>query len=165
MATDEDIFFYRQNGLHGYMSNFSRHGFNSPLPCGKTFNCSEQYFMYYKCLTFDSNNKVLLDKILTEKNPGKIKQYGRLVRNFVPKIWENKRYDVMLDALTLKFSQNKDILAKLINTGDKILYEAAANDRIWGIGFNEHDALRVDKNLYGENLLGKALMEIRKHYI
>ena len=96
MATNKDIFFYRQNGLHGYMSNFSRHKFSVD---STYFNCTEQYFMYYKCLTFDPNNKVLLDKILTETNPGKIKQYGRLVRNFVPKIWEHKRYDIMLNAL------------------------------------------------------------------
>jgi ribA/ribD-fused uncharacterized protein len=120
--------------------------------------------MYFKCLTFDCNNTSLLNKIMTETNPGKIKHFGKQVKNFVPEIWEDRRFNIMIEALALKIQQNKDILAKLINTGNKTLYEAAPNDRIWGIGFSVKDAPKANKNFYGENLLGKALMEIRKHY-
>jgi ribA/ribD-fused uncharacterized protein len=159
METSTEIMFYKQNETHGYMSNFSKHGFidNS----SNKFNCSEQYFMYIKCLTFDPINKKLLNKILNETTPGKIKQYGRQVQNFSIDFWNTRKYDVMLDALRYKFYQNKDLQKKLLDTRDKLLYEAAKNDRIWGIGFYANEALTVDRKNYGENLLGKALMEIR----
>ena len=159
METSTAIWFYKQNEKHGYMSNFYKCNFidNS----GNKFNCSEQYFMFIKCLTFDPTNKILLNKILNETNPGIIKQYGRNVNNFDPKLWDARRYDVMMDALRYKFYQNKEIYKKLLETGDKLLYEAAKNDRTWGIGFNAREALSVNKKNYGNNLLGKALMEIK----
>ena len=160
METNKEILFYRANETHGYMSNFYRCAFTDNS--GNKFNCSEEYFMFIKCLTFDSINKILLNKILNETNPGKIKQYGRQVNNFDPKVWDARRYDVMMDALRYKFYQNKDIYKKLLETGDKLLYEAAKNDRIWGIGFNAREALTVDKTNYGHNLLGKALMELKR---
>jgi predicted NAD-dependent protein-ADP-ribosyltransferase YbiA (DUF1768 family) len=42
-----------------------------------------------------------------------------------------------------------------------MLYEASKYDKIWGIGFYGIDAINADKNKFGRNLLGKALMEIR----
>jgi ribA/ribD-fused uncharacterized protein len=48
----------------------------------------------------------------------------------------------------------------LLSTGEKYLVEAAGNDRIWGIGFNSKDAI-ANINSWGQNLLGKTLIEIR----
>jgi ribA/ribD-fused uncharacterized protein len=117
--------------------------------------------MYIKCLTFDPDNQVLLTKILNENNPGKVKQYGRKVQNFNQVLWESRRYTVMMDALNYKFNQNDLIKIKLMETGDKQLYEATKYDRIWGIGFYAHEAIKLCKNQFGRNLLGEALMEYR----
>jgi len=95
------------------------------------YNCSEQYFMYYKCKTFDPNNNILLEAILKETSPAKIKKYGREVINFNDTIWKEKRYNIMLGALMLKFNQNEIIKQKLIETKDKVLYEASKYDKIW----------------------------------
>ena len=59
MTTLENIYFWGINNIHGYMSNF--------YPCkfienNITFNCSEQYFMYYKLLQFDKDNIELKKK-------------------------------------------------------------------------------------------------------
>ena len=68
---------------------------------------------------------------------------------------------IMLDGLKLKFSQNSIINNKLKATNDKMLYEAAKYDKIWGIGYSGCDAISIHPSKYGQNLLGKALMEIR----
>ena len=153
------IWFYKQNEKHGYMSNFYKCKFTDLNDI--EYNCSEQYFMYIKCLMFNPTNKILLNKILNETNPGKIKQYGRLVKNFNEIIWNQHKYDVMCYAIHKKFSQNKNIEEKLYMTAGKTLYEAAKNDRIWGIGYTATEAPNIHYNYYGKNLLGQALMRYR----
>ena len=161
METNDSIYFYGINDKYGFMSNF--------FPCkfrdndGHVFCNSEQYFMYHKCLTFDSDNKDLLKKILSSKSATSIKNYGRQVKNFDDEIWKNKRYNIMLNGLMLKFGQNTDLKNKLLETNNKTLYEASKYDKIWGIGFYAKDAINCDKKLYGQNLLGKCLMEIRSN--
>lgn len=117
--------------------------------------------MYKKALTF--NDEEIAKKILNEKDPASCKSYGRKIKNFDENIWAYKRYDIMVEALILKFTQNNDFKNKLINTKDKILVEASPYDRIWGIGLHyENDDVLDEKNWKGLNLLGKALMEVRE---
>ena len=160
METNTEIYFYGFKNKFDYMSNFYKTKFTDKDNI--QYNCSEQYFMYNKCKTFDPNNSILLESILTETSATKIKKYGREVQNFNETIWKEKRYNIMLDALRLKFSQNEIIKQKLLETKPKILYEASKNDKIWGIGFYDKDAILItDKSKFGQNLLGNALMEIR----
>jgi len=146
---------------NNYLSNFYKCNFKDTN--NNKFNCSEQYFMFYKCLTFDSNNKILLTNILNENDPKKIKQFGRLVPNFNQEIWNTKKYNIMVDSLSYKFNQNENLKNKLIKTNNKYLYEASPYDKIWGIGYNKKTAIKTDISKYGLNLLGKALMEIRNN--
>ena len=162
METDNEIYFYGVNDKYGFMSNFYNTEFENVE--GIIFNCSEQYFMYHKCLIFDSDNHKLLKKILIEKSAMNIKKYGRKVKNFDENVWNEKRYDIMLNALKLKFEQNEIIKEKLLKTKPKILYEASKYDKIWGIGFYANDAVNKNKNNFGLNLLGKALMEVRDNF-
>jgi ribA/ribD-fused uncharacterized protein len=157
--TQKDIYFYGHNVPFGFMSNF----YKSPFVDydGIEYNCSEQYFMYKKCLQFDPHNNTLKNNILHETNPTKIKLYGRNVKNYNEHVWNSIREKIMYDANKLKYSQNPDIKQKLILTGNKNLYEASKTDKIWGIGFIAEQAIKTDKNLYGQNLLGKILMKIR----
>lgn len=159
MVTDTEIYFYGLKNNFDYMSNFYKTNFIDND--GVKYICSEQYFMYHKCKTFDPTNNILLQTILTETSATKIKKCGRQVKNYNDIIWKEKRYNIMLEALRLKFNQNEIIKQKLVETRSKILYEASINDRIWGIGFYDHVAIHKDKNKFGQNLLGKALMEIR----
>jgi ribA/ribD-fused uncharacterized protein len=159
METETEIYFYGLKNDFGYMSNFYKINFIDKD--GIKYHCSEQYFMYHKCKIFDPSNNILLQTILTEKSATKIKQCGRQVKNYNDIIWKEKRYNIMLEALRLKFNQNEIIKQKLLETKPKILYEASKNDKIWGIGFYDKDAINNDKSKFGTNLLGKALMEIR----
>ena len=158
MTTQEKIYFWGMKNVHGYMSNF--------YPCkfienGITFNCNEQYFMFYKLLQFDKDNIELKNKILIETSPKKIKKYGRQVKNFNQQVWDSVKYNIMKNGLILKFSQNEDLKKKLLDTGNSNIYEASIFDKIWGIGLSEARAKNIDESKYGQNLLGKALVEVR----
>lgn len=158
METNDSIYFYKEKENFGYMSNFYKVKFVDGII---TFNCSEQYFMYHKCLLFDSTNIELLNDILQETSPTNIKKYGRQVKNFNQTVWNANKQKIMFNGLMLKFTQNQDIKLKLIATNHKMLYEASKYDKIWGIGFYPSDAIHIDKKLFGENLLGKTLMQVR----
>lgn len=156
----EDLYFYgHKNTNKGYLSNF----FESPFTDenGVYYFCMEQYIMKKKQETFDPDNADIADKIMRERDPARIKQYGRRVANFNNDVWAQARVQVAYDGILLKFTQNPRLRRDLLSTNDQVLYEASANDAIWGIGFNATDALRVDKSQYGENLLGKTLMRVR----
>lgn len=162
MARNAIYFYGHKNGQYACMSNF--------YPCNfvdddNQFNCSEQYFMYQKCLMFDPENTELLNAILHSQNPTKIKQFGRQVRNYNDKIWSEQRYEIMKQANMLKFTQNNDICEILLSTGNEMLYEAAKNDRIWGIGYYANAVANVPIHKYGQNLLGKVLMEVRDEIV
>jgi hypothetical protein len=168
METINAIYFHNLKNDFYYMSNFFLTSFSDDN--GNAFNCSEQYFMYHKCLTFDNttispNNISLLNNILFEKSPAKIKAYGRQVKNFDDKIWDNIKYNIMLDGLRFKFKQNIIINNKLKATNNKIIYEASKYDKIWGIGYSDYEAISINPSKYGQNLLGKALMEIRSEIL
>ena len=154
------IYFYGYTKPNGEFSNF--------YPCefkeaDLKFNCNEQYFMFHKVLEFDPENNELIDMIMNETRPSFIKKYGgrKYLKKYNNKIWIKKRYDIMLNGLRLKFTQNKELKKKLLETGDKNLYEASFRDKIWGIGFGIKQAPTIPVEKYGENLLGKALMLVR----
>ena len=51
---------------------------------------------------------------------------------------------------------------QLLDTGNLVLVEPSARDKVWGVGLAENDPLiENEKNWKGQNLLGKALMDIR----
>jgi hypothetical protein len=47
-----------------------------------------------------------------------------------------------------------------LGTEDRELAEAGRRDRVWGIGYQAHEAERYRQS-WGENRLGKALMAVR----
>jgi len=62
-----------------------------------------------------------------------------------------------------KFSQNPDFRDFLLTTKNRILVEASPVDKIWGIGLAADDKKIENPRLWkGLNLLGFALMEVRK---
>jgi ribA/ribD-fused uncharacterized protein len=150
------IFFWKPNEKNGFLGNWCY----SPFTKNNIhFINNEQYFMWSKQQLFDPTNISLENEILKTNNPKRIKDLGRLVKNFNEKVWDEKKYDIMKSGLLEKFSQNLELKHQLIDTKDSILVEASPYDKIWGIGLDEKDAkIKIWK---GENLLGNALMDIR----
>lgn len=74
------------------------------------------------------------------------------------------KFEIVVQGNMHKFtvSEEAESLSKwLLATGDRELVEASPMDRIWGVGFTERDA-GVNRHRWGQNLLGKALMEVRR---
>lgn len=154
----QNIFcFHNPNEINGifsnwYLSNFAENGL--------VYTSVEQYMLYHKALMF--HDERMAEAILNTEDVAKIKQYGRQVANYDDAKWSAVRYNVVKQAVYLKFSQNQQLAYQLKSTGDAILCECAVHDRIWGIGLSMTDPNRFDLNKWrGTNLLGKALMEVR----
>jgi ribA/ribD-fused uncharacterized protein len=114
--------------------------------------------MAQKALLFGDTES--FKKILESTNAREMKQLGQKVRNFDQQTWDQHKYDIVKRGNLLKFGQNAEILKNLKETGTKILVEASPFDRIWGIGFTEKEAI-ANIHKWGQNLLGKALMDVR----
>ena len=125
------------------------------------YNTAEQYMMIQKAKLFEDNET--LNEIIKAKTPQEYKKLGRKVKNYNNKIWNEKKFDIVVNGNMLKFSQNEELKNFLLSTNNKILAEASPYDKIWGIGIGEDDkdAYNIDK-WKGENLLGKALMKVRE---
>ena len=128
---------------------------------GVTYSCAEQYMMAEKARLF--HDEAMLDKIMNTNYPKEMKAYGRAVQNFQDEVWESKAYSIVKKGNIAKFSQNPELGGFLKKTRDKILVEASPYDRIWGIGMaQDNPDINNPFNWNGSNLLGFALMDVRK---
>ena len=142
---------------HGYMSQWAHSKF---IHDGNTFYSAEQFMMWGKANLF--GDVKIAKEILRTKSPREQKELGRKVRGFKNKIWNKNRESIVIQGNLLKFSQNPDILSKLINTGEKVLVEASPSDTIWGVGLRPDNPDINNPNMWkGANLLGKCLMKVR----
>ncbi|KAL1938423.1 hypothetical protein VTO73DRAFT_11663 [Trametes versicolor] len=89
------------------------------------------------------------------------KSLGRKVQGFEDAVWTHERVRIVREGTLHKFRQHAGIRGELLATGGRELVEASPRDRIWGIGFGRAGAERVDREAWGLNLLGRALVEAR----
>ena len=124
------------------------------------YNNAEQYMMAHKALLFgDADN---YEKIMNTSDPGQIKRFGRAIKGFDPDIWNEHKFDIVVNGNRLKFGQNKSLMDRLLKTNNKFIAEASPYDRIWGNGLTANLAIKTPQNKWpGQNLLGHALMVVR----
>lgn len=127
---------------------------------GIKFNCAEQWMMVNKALLFDDRETA--DKIMSTASPHEQKKLGRQVKNFNDRQWMQVAYNLVVEGNRAKFDQNPDFAIYLESTGNNIIVEASPWDRRWGIGLAEDDPRALDESQWqGDNLLGKAIMQVR----
>lgn len=143
----ETIKFYSTTALYGEFSNFAQ--FPIQLK-GKTWKTSEHYFQAQKF-----SDKAYQEKIRKAPTAMQAAQLGRSRKVKILKNWDNRRDNVMYEALKAKFTQHEDLQQLLLETGDKILVEHTENDSYWGDGGDGS----------GKNRLGKLLMRLRKELV
>lgn len=137
--------------------------FSSPFTVNNIeYCCAEQYMMAEKARLF--NDDETLEKILNTKDPKKMKQLGRSVKNFDVDSWIDNSLDIVVNGNYYKFNQNPEMKKKLLETGDKIIAEASPYDSIWGIGMSENDPKILIISEWGQNKLGVALMKVREMF-
>lgn len=122
---------------------------------------SEEYFMWKKALAHKDG--CIADIIQRGYNdPSTAKALGRRLPNYDAEMWEGTRYGHMQDAIRLKFNNSPHLTKILLDTGDRTIAEASPIDNVWGIGLDVMDPLALEPKYWrGQNLLGKALMELR----
>ena len=154
----EAVFFHKPSEPFGFLSNW----YPSPFDLdGVHFSSAEQYIMYQKCMIFGDEESA--NRILSTEDTKEQQNIGRDAKGYVSKIWAGVRQMVALRALMGKFEQNEDLKQKLLDTGDAFLVECARTDKIWACGIRLDDDKRFDAaNWDGENILGFALMEVRR---
>lgn len=158
-ALSEGKTFNYQGFISGVFSNWHPAEFKDDADV--RYCCPEQYFMAKKAIFFQDDYH--LERIMNTREPQKIKEYGRKVRNFDEQAWAEVSEGFMYKANALKYSQHPEIAQTLIKTGEDILVECNPADRIWGAGIDIMDR-RISEPFGwpGENKLGFILMQIRK---
>ena len=137
------IFFYRQDNLHGYFSNFW------PAPIGlegKIWPTSEHYYQAQKF-----HDPEMQEYIRISSSPSDSAQRGRDRAFPLRPDWEEVKDGVMYRALEAKFTQHPDLREKLLETQEAFLVEHTRNDAYWADGGDGS----------GQNKLGYLLMRLR----
>jgi hypothetical protein len=142
------VFMIRKfRGKNFYLSNF----FERPVTIdGITYQSNESAFQAMKVL--DENKR----REFATMSASESKKWGRRVS--LRPDWEDVKYDEMYRIVKAKFSQNADLKAKLLATGNEELVEDTTSwhDNIWGDCTCPKCA-----NIVGQNHLGKTLMRVR----
>lgn len=150
----------------GWPSQWYPEGERSALPAsfvvdGIKYPFAETWMMAEKARLFGDDKT--LAKILKAKYPRAVKELGREVTPFSPSKWDRVSPRVVYEGNLFKFGQNAGLRRLLMATGDKTIVEASPDDTLWGIGMYMSDPRATQPRKWlGKNLLGKALMKVRK---
>ena len=129
-------------GAFDFLSNF----YEAPLVFGGIpFRCAEAAFQAQKCRDYGER------AAFSGLSGVRAKRKGRQVA--LREGWNDMRVDIMAAVLEAKFTQNPDLAARLIATGNRPLIEGNTwRDTFWGV------SARTGR---GENHLGRLLMALR----
>lgn len=130
----------------GPFSNFVGDVFPMPWPWGPErhawYATVEHWFQACKASTEAEHERIRL-----APSPGAAKRLGRACQ--LRSDWEDVKYEVMLQGLRAKFAPGTTWASTLLATGDEEIREDSPTDFVWGWRNG------------GQNLLGKALMQVR----
>lgn len=142
----EPILFYGQNRDFSEFSNWHYASFELDE---KTWKTSEHYYMAMK-----TSDKAHQEVIRTSATPKDAKNLASARKKFIVlrSGWDGMKFEVMRKANYAKFSQNSDLKALLLSTGDRPIHEDS-HDPWWGGGPNFPE---------GKDLLGKVLIKVRQ---
>ena len=127
---------------------------------GIRYQTAEHYMMAAKARLFE--DRIILPEILAANHPRQTQTLGRKIQGFQETIWNEHRFQILVFGNLAKFQQNSLLTEFILSTQDRILVEASADDRIWGIGLAADNPNIENPYLWqGTNLLGFALMEVR----
>lgn len=156
----EIIWFYDETGEKSKKENMFLNNFElSDFYADDNFKyiSAEHYYQAHKFKGYEHPEfeKYFLE-VRSAESPLKSKKLARAYQKepkFNNELWDKNKDIVMKKALIYKFSQNKNLLDRLINTGTAELREESKRDKYWG-------GLLEDS----QNKLGFMLAELRENY-
>lgn len=141
----ENAIYFQSRGAEEFrfMSNFHI----APFKIGDISSQSVEHY-YQSMKACDATDQAWINSSPT---PAVAMKRGRSITPVAG--WDDKKIDVMTEAVTAKFEQNSDLMTALLATeGFELIEFAPWGDTFWG----------VDKNYDGRNELGEILMQIRE---
>ncbi len=152
-ASEKFTFFWDGPFSQWYPSNFVIENVH--------YSHAEQYMMASKAALFNDDD--IYRKIMRSTSPSDQKRFGRSVRNFNEARWNIVVKDIVYTGNYAKFSQNKDLLKKLLETVGTTLVEASPYDKLYGIGLAAKDPRAQTRATWqGKNWLGEVLTQLRE---
>lgn len=138
------VLFYGPHGENSYLGNWHPAAL---FLKGKIWPTSEHYYQAQKMAGTEYEE-------LCRRLPTPRETFEMTRRPDVPirEDWEQVKVDVMREAVFAKFTQNPELLEKLLATGDAQIIEDSPVDSFWGVGADGR----------GQNMLGIILMEVRE---
>lgn len=131
---------------------------------GLFYKSAEHWMMAKKSLLFE--DETAFENIMSCDKVGAAKALGRAVKNYDDTVWNENKFDIVVEGNIHKFGQSKELNEYLLNTGDSVLVEASPVDAIWKIGLSQDSPKAMHPDTWrGENLLVFALMEARDYLI
>lgn len=166
--SDVLYFYSHRHAGYGAFSNFfeselelTHECIGNPSKNHWRYPTAEHAIMHIKATLMGDTHTASLILKVPKDVPMKAKNLGRKVKSFDQGVWDAHIERIAYAILFAKFSQNASLGDKLKQTGTKVLAEAAPNDKIWGIGLDIKSA-KTGAAWAGLNILGNALMEVRK---
>ncbi|MEZ8292323.1 NADAR family protein [Vibrio splendidus] len=169
--TDKFVFFYTKEDC---FSQHSPHGIHYQ---GLYFPYAESWMMFHKArlmvlpegsLTEDvktymaQHPKSIFEHILKAPTPQRAKMLGANVAPWNQELWNDHCDEIVYYGNLLKFRQNPECKASMIENGQRNYVEASSRDERWGVGLSENDPRINDPiNWQGENRLGNILNRVR----
>ena len=158
------LFTPSQNNITAFFTRNSV--FSNHHPCmfvvdGISYSSMEKFLFCTKAEMFaDEELKKSIEK---EEDPVEIKRLGKKIKNFDKVIWDTRIEGILRKGLMQKFGQNPKLQKELCATGDSEIVEANQHDCVYGVGLALRDNKIWDPEEWkGKNLMGKALMDVRK---
>lgn len=149
-VTDEYVFFW-----DGIFSQWKIAHFEDDD--GIHYRTAEHYMMYHKALTLERPD--VAAKILETYSPRDVKYMARAIQA-TPEVmakYDAVKLDIVTQGNMYKFTQNKEYRDIMLKLYPRKFVEASPADRIWGIGMDISHPDLFNTELWGQNLLGKAL--------
>jgi len=131
----------RFNGETHPLSNFYPAKINVD---GKIYKTAEHYYQSEK-----ATNTMDKSRVMQAESPSNARRIGKQIKKRAD--FDEIKDIIMYKGVKAKFTQNVEVKAYLLATGDRYLIEDASFSPYWGTGYND----------MGENKMGKMLMQIR----
>jgi len=162
---DAGVPFIGDKGIKNIMKAIAKEDYIKYIK-DQPFTTREEWMMLWKALIFAKDdyrevNLEIANDIKGNKSPKMVRLLGRKLKGYDEEVWKQWRYDIVLNGNYLQFTQNDQMKKILLETGNREIVEAASYDRIWGVGYAEHNA-ESNRQKWGLSLLGKALMQVRE---